>query len=146
MTAPISTAELLQGDFSAHTPMMQQYLGVTSSTNAGAAFEAILLDPVPSWSPSRARQTTSPPRSPSSPLCGITPALRAEDADAETPASGVRTHTAFNQTIGQALHQRMDAPGQWHGTFDSSVSDSTLQPQSFSINSGTAWNRSASRP
>ena len=28
MTAPTSTAELLQGDFSAHTPMMQQYLRI----------------------------------------------------------------------------------------------------------------------
>jgi hypothetical protein len=29
MTAPTSTAELLKGDFSAHTPMMAHYLGVT---------------------------------------------------------------------------------------------------------------------
>ncbi|NUP85780.1 MAG: DNA mismatch repair protein MutS, partial [Burkholderiaceae bacterium] len=28
MTAPITTAELLQGDFSAHTPMMGQYLRI----------------------------------------------------------------------------------------------------------------------
>lgn len=48
MTAPTSTAELLQGDFSAHTPMMAQYLGVTFSTNAGEALEDNLLGSVPS--------------------------------------------------------------------------------------------------
>ncbi len=54
MTAPITTAELLQGDLSRHSPSMAQYLGVTFSSNADKAFEAYLLDPVPSWSPSRA--------------------------------------------------------------------------------------------
>ncbi|HMM84347.1 hypothetical protein [Azohydromonas sp.] len=48
MTAPITTAELLKAGLAAHTPMMAQYLGVTSSSKDGAAFEAILLATVPS--------------------------------------------------------------------------------------------------
>jgi hypothetical protein len=50
--------------------MMQQYRGVTSSTNAGEAFEAILLATVPSWSPSQARQVTPFAKPPSSPQPG----------------------------------------------------------------------------
>jgi len=37
MPTPITTAELLQGDLSGHTPMMAQYLGVTFSSFAGRA-------------------------------------------------------------------------------------------------------------
>ncbi len=48
MSTQITTAELLKGDLSRHTPMMAQYLGVTFSTNAGEAFEVILRATVPS--------------------------------------------------------------------------------------------------
>lgn len=48
MTAPITTAELLQGDFSAHTPMMAQYLGMTFSSFAGKALAPALMGSVPS--------------------------------------------------------------------------------------------------
>ena len=56
MRPPISTAELLQGELSAHTPMMAQYLGVTFSSFADKACTGLFLGSVPSWSPSRARQ------------------------------------------------------------------------------------------
>lgn len=70
MTAPVSTAQLLHGDLSAHTPLMQQYLGVTFSSNTGKAFGAILLATVPSWSPSRACEATPHEKPPSSPRPG----------------------------------------------------------------------------
>lgn len=56
MTGPATTVDLPKGDFSAHTPMMQQYLGVTFYSLSGEASETTLLALVPSWSPSRARQ------------------------------------------------------------------------------------------
>jgi hypothetical protein len=38
MTAPITTADLLKGDLSRHSPSMAQYLGVTFFFNAGEPF------------------------------------------------------------------------------------------------------------
>lgn len=60
MNDPSRPARPWQGDLAAHTPMVQQYLGVTFSPNAGKASEATFLAMVPSWSPLRARPMMPP--------------------------------------------------------------------------------------
>ena len=53
MTEPTSTAELLKGDLSAHTPMMAQYLRVTFQAASNLEIRALASPPVPLESPCR---------------------------------------------------------------------------------------------